>query len=51
MTRFRWIVLTGQPGSGKTRMAGVWREDVTYANSGTAYYCSTGNVPFDATQQ
>jgi hypothetical protein len=37
--------------SGKTRIDGIWREDVTYANNGTSFYCTSNNESFAATQQ
>jgi hypothetical protein len=37
--------------SGKTRINGIWREDVTYANNGTSFYCTSNNESFAATQQ
>jgi hypothetical protein len=41
----------GPNSSGKTRINGIWREDVTYANSGTSYYCSTNNQSYAAVHQ
>ncbi len=37
---------TGTPGL--ARVDGIWREDVTYANSGLSYDCTTGNESFSA---
>jgi hypothetical protein len=41
----------GPNSSGKTRINGIWREDVTYANSGTSYYCTTNNQSYGAVHQ
>jgi hypothetical protein len=41
----------GPNSSGNTRINGIWREDVTYANSGTSYYCSTNNQSYAAVHQ
>jgi hypothetical protein len=34
--------------TGLARVDGIWREDVTYANSGTSYSCTTGDESFTA---
>jgi hypothetical protein len=41
----------GLNGNGKARINGTWREDVTYADSGVAHYCTTNNHSYAATHQ
>ena len=37
--------------SGNSRINGIWREDITYANSDTGYYCSSNNNSYYAVFQ
>ncbi|HZD86485.1 MAG TPA: hypothetical protein VE088_00590, partial [Gaiellaceae bacterium] len=34
--------------SGDSRINGIWREDITYADNGTSYYCTTNNQSYRA---
>ena len=38
----------GRNGSGQTRINGIWREDVTYADNGSAYYCTSNDMSYAA---
>ena len=37
--------------SGDTRIDGIWREDITFADNGTSYYCTSNNESYAAVFQ